>query len=118
MKNHTSEEIPSGPEAPATPGLPPLHCGVLDLSQVEQLFTDIEVCAGQVEVLPKYDAQVRVGDSARVTLQQGRELLATGAVRGLQIRYQYDGADWWDTLLRVGDRFRVVRIRHEFPVQP
>jgi hypothetical protein len=47
-------------------------------------------------------------------LADARELIATRAVRGLQLRYRYQDADWWDTLMLVGDHFRLIRIRHEF----
>jgi hypothetical protein len=96
------------------PQLPPLHSGLLDFSQVEHLLADIQACADQIEVLPKYAAQQHVAEAGRVTLDHARELLASRAVHGLQIRYRYDGADWWDTLMVAGDQFRIVRIRHEF----
>jgi len=91
-----------------------LHTTTLDAVQVEQLLTDIETCTENLDILPKYAARGAVADAASVTLAQARHLLATRAVRGLQLRYRYDGADWWDTLMVVGDHFRVVRIRHDF----
>lgn len=98
----------------APPELPALHTTLLDLAQVEQLLRDIETCTELVEVLPKYAAQGHVPDAAGISLADARTLLATRAVRGLQLRYRYDGADWWDTLMFAGDRVRVVRIRHDF----
>lgn len=97
-----------------TPELPPLHTGTLDFSQVEHLLADIEACGDQIEVLPKYAAQQYVPATASVTLEQAYQLLASRAVRALQIRYRWEGADWWDTLMVVGDQFRIVRIRNEF----
>jgi len=35
-------------------------------------------------------------------------------VRGLQIRYRHEDAEWWDTLMNQGERWRLVRIRHEW----
>ncbi|MFO1514468.1 MAG: hypothetical protein U1F83_16430 [Verrucomicrobiota bacterium] len=96
------------------PTLPELHSSSLDDAQVAQLLADIEVCTELTEILPKFAAQQRVPDTAAVTLTQAREWLTTRAVRGLQLRYRYDGADWWDTLMQDGDRYRIVRIRHEF----
>ena len=49
-----------------------------------------------------------------LTLADARRLLEERAVRGLQIRYRYDGADWWDTLMVLPEGWRLVRIRHEF----
>lgn len=101
-------------ETPCTPELPDLHSSMLDQAQVEQLLWDIEQCAQLLEILPKYAAQGRVPDAVGITLAEARELLATRRVRGLQLRYRYDGADWWDTLMVLGDQFRIVRIRHDF----
>jgi hypothetical protein len=96
------------------PALPELHSSSLDIAQVAQLLADIEACTELTEILPKFAAQQRVPATASVTLAQAREWLATRAVRGLQLRYRYDGADWWDTLMEDGDRYRIVRIRHDF----
>jgi hypothetical protein len=49
-----------------------------------------------------------------LSLEQARQLLLEGRARGIQIRYHYDGADWWDTLMRTPQGIRLVRIRHEF----
>ena len=106
--------VSSEPSADAPPELPALHTTLLDMVQVEQLLRDIEACTEIVEILPKLAAQGRVPDVAGVTLADARELLASRAVRGIQLRYRYEGADWWDTLMLAGDRFRVVRIRHDF----
>jgi hypothetical protein len=81
---------------------------------VEQLLADIETCAETLEILPKYTAQGRVPDAAGVTLNEARGLLATRAVRALQLRYRYEGVDWWDTVMVTSQGFRIVRIRHDF----
>lgn len=107
----TSTQNESTTETP--PELPALHNAMLDMAQVEQLLSDIETCTQLVEILPKYAAQGYVSDRAGVTLAEARTLLANRAVRGLQLRYRYDGGDWWDTLMLAGDRFRVVRIQHD-----
>jgi hypothetical protein len=108
-----TEAHPTDPEA-APPELPALHATTLEFAQVEQLLTDIEVCTELQEILPKYAAQGHVLETAQVTLAQARELLSARAVRGLQLRYRYEGADWWDTVMVLGEQFRVVRIRHDF----
>lgn len=103
---------PVAPEA--APALPALHTTLLDAAQVQRLLADIEACTELVGILPKYTAQGRVPDQADITLAEARALIASRAVRGLQVRYRYDGADWWDTLIQAGDHYRVVRIRHDF----
>jgi hypothetical protein len=107
------ESRPTGAES-TPPELPALHTTTLDFAQVEQLLTDIEVCTELQEIVPKYAAQGHVPETAQVTLAQARELLSARAVRGLQLRYRYEDADWWDTVMVLGEQFRVVRIRHEF----
>ena len=107
------EPIPPPPEdAPLK--LPDLNTTLLDAAQVDELLRDIELCARITEIIPKFAARGHVSDTATVTLAQARELLAARAVRGLQLRYRYEDADWWDTLMLVGDQFRLVRIRHDF----
>jgi hypothetical protein len=110
-----SSETPIPPPPEEAPlKLPDLNMTLLDSAQVEQLFRDIEQCAQITEIIPKFAARGHVPETATVTLAEARELIATRAVRGLQLRYRYEGADWWDTLMLVGDQFRLVRIRHDF----
>ena len=102
--------IPPPPEE-APFKLPELNTTELDAAQVEQLLRDIEVCTQITEIIPKFAARGQVAEAASVTLAQARELLAGRAVRGLQLRYRYENADWWDTLMVLGDKCRLVRIR-------
>lgn len=105
--------IPPPPDEPPVK-LPELNMTLLDPEQVEQLLRDIEACTQITEIIPKYAARDHVPDTAAVTLAQARELLTSRAVRGLQLRYRYQDADWWDTLMLAGEQFRLVRIRHDF----
>jgi hypothetical protein len=110
-----SSETPIPPPPEEAPlKLPDLNMTLLDSAQVEQLFRDIEQCAQITEIIPKFAARGQVPDTAAVTLAEARELITTRSVRGLQLRYHYEGADWWDTLMLVGDQFRLVRIRQDF----
>ena len=111
--NSETPAAPPADENPAPP-LPDLNTTLLDAAQLEQLLRDIELCAQISEIIPKFAARGHVPDAASLSLTQARQLLATRAVRGLQLRYLYEGAEWWDTVMLVGDRFRVVRIRHDF----
>ena len=114
---NSSTPIPPPPPDDAPLKLPDLNTSMLDAAQVDQLLRDIELCAQITEIIPKVAARGQVPDTASLTLAQARELLAARAVRGLQIRYRYEGADWWDTLMLVGDQFRLVRIRHDFSAE-
>ncbi len=110
-----SEEITPAPSPSGEQQkLPDLNTTILNIGEVEQLLSDIEQFAQVTEIIPKFAARDHVQDTSSITVQQARELLASRGVRGLQLRYRYENADWWDTLMVSGDRFRVVRIRHDF----
>ncbi|MBX3743796.1 MAG: hypothetical protein KF833_00665 [Verrucomicrobiae bacterium] len=93
--------------------LPELNQAVLDSETLGRLFRDLSQCAEIVEVIPKF-ADRRMVEEGRLTLEEARALLESGAVRGVQVRYRYQGADWWDTLMVTGAGVRLVRIRHDF----
>jgi hypothetical protein len=52
-----------------------------------------------------------------VSLTEALEQLLSGAALGTQLRYSYQGADWWDTLLCAPDGFRLVRIQRNLRIQ-
>jgi hypothetical protein len=94
--------------------LPELHQGVLNSSQLEQLLRDIESCTDLQEIVPKWLSQEQVKTHRSLSLAEARALLVDRAVRAVQFRYRYQGADWWDTILVLGADYKVVRIRHDF----
>ncbi len=94
--------------------LPELHGATLSMDQVAALFGDIAACAELLEILPKYAATERVPDRSALTLDQAAGLLQSRVVRGLQLRYRYEGAVWCDTLMQASEGYRIVRIRHDF----
>ncbi|MBE0544196.1 MAG: hypothetical protein IH623_22885 [Verrucomicrobia bacterium] len=114
MNSDVEPTFPPPPPDDPPLKLPELNLTLLDAAQVEALLRDIEACTQITEIIPKYATRGHVPDTAAVTLAQARELLATRAVRGLQLRYRYEDADWWDTLMLAGEQFRLVRIRHDF----
>lgn len=95
------------------PSLPELHQSIIDNETVVCLFRDIAACTQVIEVLPRYASQQLIEDRS-VSLDQGRQLLMEGQARAVQIRYRYDGAEWWDTLIRQPNGVKIVRIRHDF----
>lgn len=113
-----SHPIPDQPEDTQPPKLPDLNQATLDWPGVETLLRDIEACTEITEIIPKFAAQGYVAESGAVTLDVARRMLSERTVRGLQIRYRYEGAEWWDTLMIVGLQYRLVRIRHDFGQQP
>ncbi|QQL44859.1 hypothetical protein [Sulfuriroseicoccus oceanibius] len=97
--------------------LPDLQQSVLDPEALTQLITDIQTLTEVVEVIPKGSPAGYVaepGAPVAMDLELARDLLLAGELHGLQIRYQHDGAQWWDTLLQSPQGIKIVRIRHEF----
>ncbi len=96
-----------------TPQLPDVQQSLLDAEGVRRLIAEITQHAEVTEVIPRGNARQYVGEGS-VTLEEGRDLLLGGCLTGLQIRYRYEGAVWWDTLLCTPQGVRVVRIRPDF----
>jgi hypothetical protein len=96
--------------------LPDLHQSELDEATLRQLFEDVRTHTELMEVIPKYAATGYVPEIAAITMAEGLELLLSGGVRALQLRYRHDGTIWWDTLMPTPQvSFRIVRIQHDFP---
>lgn len=92
--------------------LPELHQAELDDATIEQLLADLSALTEVIEVRIKGDVRTYAEDQ-EPSLGEGFELLRTGRVRGLQVCYVYDNAQWQDTLIRTPTSTRVVRVRHE-----
>ena len=95
--------------------LPDLHQSELDEATLRQLFEDVRSHTELMEVIPKYAATGYVPEIAAITMAEGLELLVSGCVRALQLRYRHDGTLWWGTLMPTPHgTFRIVRIQHDF----
>lgn len=109
-----SHPIPPPPEEAPRP-LPDLRTAQLDDEGVDDLLRDIEQCSELLEIVPKETVQDLIAEPAqRLTFADARALVRERRVRGLQIRYRHEGAEWWDTLMNRGAGWRLVRIRHEW----
>ncbi|WNG35012.1 hypothetical protein F0U60_16320 [Archangium minus] len=91
--------------------LPQLQDALLDSETLEQLLRDIQRCAVVQEVLLKGGAVERVSGTP-VSLAEAMEALRQERVLGVQIRYWFDGSNWWDTLMRTPNGIRLIRIEH------
>jgi hypothetical protein len=91
--------------------MPELTQARLDPATLEQLFIDIAMCTKVIDVTAKLAAAEMI-PRQRLTLDDAHELIRTRGVRGVQIRYLYDGSEWWDTIIVNADGVRVVRIQH------
>ncbi len=110
MEDTNNTALPGGAE------LPDLQQSVLDQATLDQLFIDLASLTEITEIIPKAAAAGYVPENTVITLDEARALLLAGSIRGLQIRYNYQGSQWWDTLLPAsdGEGFRIVRIEHNF----
>ncbi|MGE3311946.1 MAG: hypothetical protein AB7O66_18425 [Limisphaerales bacterium] len=105
------DDSPVRPDGDAAPPLAELTGTVMDSALLARYFDDLTRCAEVLAILPKAAAQERTGDGVAWTLPEAQTALVEGRVRGVQIRYRYDSAEWWDTLLAQGRGVRLVRIR-------
>lgn len=92
---------------PAPPPLPDLYEGTLDADLLDRLGADLSACA-EIEYV-----QVRGADGDRRTsLEAAIQMLSSGDVRTIQIRYHHADADWCDTLFaQPAGGFRLVRMQ-------
>lgn len=90
--------------------LPELEEGLLDEATLRQLCRDIQGFAQLDQVLGKGGARSRAPDGS-LPLDQALEDLTSGRLMGLQLRYRYQGAGWFDTILRTPAGFKVVRMK-------
>ena len=96
--------------------LPELNDAVLDPDQLSALFRDYRAYASDMEILLRArpgQVTLPLPMEDAPTLDQARELLQSGGVRGVQIRYRYQEASWWDTLMPVSGGVRLVRIKQQ-----
>ncbi len=88
--------------------LPRLYESVLDEATLDALFGDVGMLDG-VSVTVKGAPAARCSDEP-FTLASAHAALVAGQVRGVQLRYVHDGKVWCDTLIRMVNGFRLVRV--------
>lgn len=95
-----------------TKPLPDLHDATIDLDTFRIYIDDLSLSEILEVRLKGLEAQ-RAGDSL-TDLARGATLFEGQDAAGMQIKYRFDGLEWWDTLMWVGDRIRLVRIAHDW----
>lgn len=90
--------------------LPALESAQLTRERVEGLFADIARATTVLAVLVKGGPEERAAAPTR-DLAAARTALLSGAVPSVQLRYVHEGTEWWDTVMRAGDGYRLVRAR-------
>lgn len=91
--------------------LPYVHDGALTREQLLVVVSDIESGTEILAVNVKRLRQAH-SDEQPVSLRHALAQLLEGAVTGLQVRYRYQGREFWDTLLSTASGYRIVRIDH------
>ena len=89
--------------------LPELREGELDEAGLCALFRDLAE-ATQIEDIRCKQRSERHADASPVSVQEALEGLLEGRVRGVQVRYRYEGQRWCDTILATTRGHRVVRL--------
>jgi hypothetical protein len=92
--------------------LPSVHIAEIDHDKLHELFADVEALGERLEIVLKRATEAHVERVPCVSLAEALEELSSGTALGAQLRYSYKGDDWWDTLMRIPDGFRLVRIQH------
>jgi hypothetical protein len=86
------------------------HDSHIDPATLEKLFVDLDGAAEILAVMAKGGAKARA-HGGTMNLSEGKELFMAKKVRGLQIRYRFQGSEWWDTLMHTpGGGVRIIRI--------
>lgn len=92
--------------------LPELHNAVIDLETFREYVDDLR-CVEILEVRLKGADAMRAVDHV-TDLARGATMFEVRDVGGMQIKYRFEGLEWWDTLMWVGERIRLVRIAHDW----
>lgn len=90
------------------PPLPELTQSELDGETLAALVQDLTSQTEILDVLTK-GGQCARADKVSLTLEEAVTALCSGAVRGVQIRYLWQGTQWLDTLINNQGTIRIVR---------
>lgn len=90
---------------------PPSVEATLSTSDLDDLFRDLTACAELQHVTVKREPGQRFANPTAPDLAAARALLDQPQTHAVQLRYNYDGAYWIDTVLRAPSGFHLRRIR-------
>lgn len=91
------------------PPLPALQRQILDDDTLDCLVRDLGQCASILEVRGKAAACAHAADEV-LTLADAVFSLRQRRLRGVQIRYRFDGGEWLDTLVTTAVGIHLTRI--------
>jgi hypothetical protein len=90
--------------------LPEMTNAVLNAEELAALVRDYRACASAVRIQLKSGPGL-VAPHASPTLDEALDLLLTSRVRGVQLRYEFSGCQWCDTLMPTEAGVRLVRVK-------
>ena len=102
----------SQPKFEDGPPVPLMVEGLIDAAMLHQLFVDLAGNATIISVREK-GTPTSYAPAEELSASAAMERLLAGTTRAVQIRYQFDGHEWTDTIMLIGTGFRVVRCRHD-----
>ena len=94
------------------PPVPLMVEGLIDTATLTRLFADIQTAGTVLGVREKGGPAAYAGGDG-MPPAVALERLLSGAARAIQLRYQFDGHEWTDTVLATASSYRVVRCRHD-----
>ncbi len=95
--------------------LRPLQVAVLDRARLDELWGDLESLASHLVVVLRYAPNTdHACTYERVSMAQAKEALHAHTAHGVQLRYEYAGNCWCDTLLPINDGAKLVRVNDTF----
>ena len=97
---------------PAAPPLPEMWQATLDAQGLAELFEDYERATPVHIVVRERAHQMVANERAAAGLDDALALLSEGLA--VQVRYRWEGAEWWDTLRPTAGGARLIRVRHDF----
>lgn len=83
----------------------------LSASDLDDLFRDLAVCAEIQHITVKHAPDQRFATPTAPDLAAARVRLDQPQTHAVQLRYNYDGAHWIDTVTRTSTAFQLRRIR-------
>ncbi len=98
------------------PPVPLMVEGLIDAPTLRQLFTDLTLAATPLGIREK-GSPTGYTSGGTVTADVALNRLLSGETRAVQVRYQFGGHEWSDTILALPPAgFRVVRCRHDVEI--
>ncbi len=85
---------------------------VIDVETLDDLVRDLSACTEVIGVLVKRGGGHVGEEDSGMDLMAGRMMLEEEGVRGMQVRYMFEGFIWMDTLMKVEHGYQLVRVRH------